>query len=78
MSNEFSHETFVTHNSNGSVSLDAWAGMSREELKARCSELLHAISNWQMIAMQLAEFGKDGLAPEDLTKVENLIEGYRD
>lgn len=78
MSEDFSHETFVIDNPDGSISLDACAGMSREELKERCSELRSAVLDWQMIAMQLAEFGKEGLSIEDLVLVETLIEGYRD
>lgn len=78
MSEDFSHETFVVNNPDGSISLDPCAGKSRDELKERCSELCSAVLDWQMIAMQLAEFGKEGLSPEDLIKVEDLLEAYRD
>ena len=78
MTEDFSHETFVVNNLDGSISLDACAGMSRDKLKERHSELCSAVLDWQMIAMQLAEFGKEGLSPGDLAKVEALIEGYRD
>jgi len=75
---DFADETFVVNNPDGSISLDADAGLSREDLKRRCSHLRSALLDWQMIAMHLAEFGKSGLAAEDLKKVETLVEGYRD
>lgn len=78
MGEDFSHEMFVTENPDGSVLLDADAGKSREDLKRRCRELRSALVDWQMIAIQLAEFGKKGLAAEDLEKVNTLIESYSD
>jgi len=73
-----SNETFVIDNPDGSISLDADAGLSREALKKRCRSLRLALLDWQMIAMQAYERGKDGLCQEDRKKVESLIEAYRD
>jgi len=78
VSEDFSHETFVINNSDGSMLLDAYAGKSREELKQHCRNLSRAVDEWQMIALQLAEHGKDDLSPEDRNRVETLIEAYRD
>lgn len=78
MSEGFEHETFVINNLDGSISLDAYAGQSREELKERCRKLVSAIGEWQMIALVLAEHGKDDLSPEDRKRVETLIDAYRD
>lgn len=75
---DFSHETFVINNRDGSISLDADAGLSRDDLKRRCSNLRYALLDWQMIAMQVYEMGKDGLSPKDRAKIEELIEGYKD
>jgi uncharacterized protein YbgA (DUF1722 family) len=78
MSESFEHETFVTTNPDGSISLDAYAGKSREELKEKCRKLVRAVGEWQMIALHLAEYGKDSLSPEDRNRVETLLEAYRD
>lgn len=78
MPKDFSHETFVVNNADGSISLDADAGMTRADLKRRCSDLRSALLDWQMIAMQLAEKGRAGLGPEDLDKVDSLIKAYQD
>lgn len=75
---EIADETFVTNNPDGSISLDAYAGKTREELKERCRELVRAVSDWQMIAMGLHEYGRSGLSEDDLAKLDRLIEGYRD
>jgi hypothetical protein len=71
-------ETFVINNPDGSISLDAYAGKSRDELKEHCRELCMALGNWQMIAIVLAGRGKDGLRLEDRDKLERLIEAYQD
>lgn len=78
MTEEIERETFVINNLDGSISLDAYAGKSREELKERCGELGRAISDWQHIAMVLATYGKDVLSPPDRDKIDQLIEAYRD
>jgi hypothetical protein len=78
MIEDFSRETFVTNNPDGSISLDAYAGQSREELKEHCRKLVRAVGEWQMIALVLAEYGKDDLSPEDRNRVETLLEAYRD
>ena len=75
---DYSHETFVINNPDGSISLDAYAGKSREDLKSQCREFCRAIDEWQMIAMVIAEHGTDGLSPEDKARLDNLIEAYRD
>lgn len=71
-------ETFVTDHPDGSVSLDAYAGKTREELKQRCRELVQAVDCWQMIALHLHEYGRAGLSEDDLGKLDHLIEAYRD
>lgn len=53
-------------------------GATREQLKDRCRELCSAVMDWQMIAMVLADRGKDGLSVDDRTKLDNLIEAYND
>lgn len=78
MSGGIENETFVIHNADGSVSLDAYAGMTREELKAQCSVLCMALNEWQFIAMNLFENGKDRLPQQSRQKVERLIEAYSD
>jgi hypothetical protein len=78
MADEQEHETFVIRNTDGSVSLDPYAGKSREQLKMRCGELCRALDVWQHIAMSIAESGKEGLSPEELNKLNQLIEAYND
>lgn len=78
MAQDIEKETFVINNADGSISLDAYAGQSREELKTRCRELCSSLSEWHTIAMVLAKHGKDGLWPEARKKVDDLIEAYRD
>lgn len=78
MSEDFRHERFVTDNPDGSISLDAYAGKSRGELKEHCRELCRALVDWQMIAMQCYELGRNGLSEEDRIKVETLISAYSD
>jgi hypothetical protein len=78
MTEDFSHETFVIHNPNGSVSLDPYARRTREELKRRCGELCRALDAWQWIAMTLSESGRDGLSQEQRSELDHLIEAYRD
>jgi hypothetical protein len=71
-------ETFVIHNPDGSISLDAYAGMSRDELKTRCGELCRELNEWHFIAMELFDGGKDSLSPAAREKVERLVEAYKD
>ena len=78
MTEAIENETFVINNPDGSISLDAYHGKSREELKERCGELCMALDEWQHIAMALAEHGKEGLSPADLAKVERMIDAYKD
>lgn len=78
MSEKTERETFVINNEDGSVSLDPYAGKSREELKQRCGELCRALDDWQRIAMVLAEEGKDGLWPDARKELDDLIEAYKD
>lgn len=75
---EISKETFVVDNPDGSISLDAYAGKTREELKERCRDLVRAVDDWQMIAMHLHEYGRTGLSQDDKDKLDRLIEAYRD
>lgn len=62
----------------GGVSLDPYARKNRLELKNRCSELCRALDDWQWIAMDLSEHGRGGLSPEQLGKLDRLIEAYKD
>lgn len=71
-------ETFIINNRDGSVSLDAYAGMSREDLKTRCRELCRELDKWQHLGMSLYEDGKDSLSDCQKTKIRALIEAYRD
>ena len=71
-------ETFVINNPDGSISLDAYAGKSRDELKMRCGELCRALGEWHFIAMALFEAGKDRLSDYQRDKIEKLIEAYKD
>jgi len=80
-SDAVSHESFVTTNPDGSVTLDAYAGKTREELKARCRELSMALNEWQFIAMETATAHGNCLSnvPEHArAKIANMIEAYRD
>jgi hypothetical protein len=78
MTDDFSHETYVVHNPGGGVSLDPWARKTRKELKSRCGELCQALNDWQWIAMALSEHGREGLSIEQRSKLDNLLEAYRD
>lgn len=71
-------ETYVVRNDDGSVSLDPWAGKSREELKRRCGELCRSLDQWQRFAMILFDQGKDGLLLEEQAQIKLLIEAYSD
>lgn len=71
-------EKWVTDNEDGSISLDAYAGWTRDRLKERCRELGSHLMRWQMIAMACYEGGKGGLSEDDRRKVESLIEAYSD
>ena len=74
-------ESFVTTNPDGSVTLDAYAGKFRDELKSRCRELCSALNEWQFIAMEAATAHGNCLSnvPEHArTKIANMIEAYRD
>lgn len=62
----------------GTVSLDPYACKTRQELKNRCGELCHALSDWQMIAMTLSVKGRDDLSSEERDKLDRLIDAYRD
>lgn len=75
---EIQKETFVINNPDGSVSLDAYAGQTREQLKRRCGELCMVVGEWQAIAMVLSEHGRDGLWPDAMKKLDDLIEAYKD
>ncbi len=75
---EINQEKFVIDNPDGSVSLDPYAGMSREELKTNCGHLCCALDSWQHIAMTLYESGKERLSVDQTAKVTKLIEAYRD
>lgn len=78
MADAIESETFVIHNPNGTVSLDPWAGKTREQLKHRCGELCRALGEWQEIAMMLSEIGRDGLSEDQRNELDRLIEAYRD
>lgn len=81
MSDAIRDEKFVIDNNDGSISLDAYAAMSREELKQRCSELSMAISNWQFAAMSAATDGEnsiDSVREPYKSQIKNLIEAYED
>ena len=71
-------EQWCSKNPDGSISLDPWAGMTREELKERCGELIRALDEWHFIAMIAAEEGKDALPPHWRKKLDDMIEAYRD
>lgn len=74
-------ETFVINNPDGSISLDAYAGKSREELKQRCRELAMALNDWQFAAISAATDGANSLESVRepyRSKIAALIEAYRD
>jgi hypothetical protein len=66
---DISTETFVIDNPDGSISLDAYAGWTRERLKERCMELVMALSDWQFAAVCAATEGGNS--------IENVREPYR-
>lgn len=81
MSEAGESEKFVIHNADGSVSLDAYAAMSRDELKERCRELCAAVGDWQFAAMAAATGGANSL--ENIrepyrSQIARLIEAYED
>jgi len=78
MAASIEEETFVARNPNGSVSLDPWAGKSREQLKQRCGELCRSLDEWQRMAMTLFDRGRDGLLLEEQAKIKLLIDAYSD
>ena len=81
MSDAIKEERFVIHNADGSISLDAYHSMSRDELKARCGELCRAIGDWQFAAMAAATDGSNTLAnirEPYRSQIARLIEAYED
>lgn len=58
--------------------LDPYKGWTIAQLKRRCRELCHAMSNDEMIILKLAERGIDGLSPDQRQRVERLIQAYED
>lgn len=74
-------EEFLTMNPDGSVTLDAYAGKTREELKHRCRDLASAVDRWQLAAMFAATGGTNSLdqVPEPYrSKIRKMIEAYSD
>jgi hypothetical protein len=74
-------ETWVTHNPDGSISLDAYAGWSRDQLKDRCRELCMAMEDWQFTAMSAATDGANSLQnvrEPYRSKIAERIEAYSD
>jgi hypothetical protein len=81
VSEDFSHEKFATDNPDGSMSLDAYAGWSREELKRHCRRLSRSLDGWQFSAMFAATDGANSLenvSEPHRSKIANLIEAYSD
>ena len=79
---DVSEEKFVTHHpDDNSVSLDPYAGLSREQLKKLCYELSRALTDWQFAAMSAAQDSGNNL--ENVrepyrSKIRELIEAYED
>lgn len=74
-------ETWVTNNPDGSISLDAYAGKSRDELKDRCSELLMALEDWRFTAVSAATDGGntiENVREPYRSKIAQVIEAYSD
>lgn len=74
-------ETFMTLNSDGSVSFDPYADKTRDELKARCAELIQSLGAWHVAAVYAAMSGGNRLenVPEPYrSKIKRMIDAYGD
>jgi len=74
-------EQFATQQPDGSVRLDAYAGKTREELKAQCRKLSMVLMDWQFTAANAAIAGGNKLEnlPEPhFSKLRKFIDAYSD
>ena len=74
-------EQWVTDNGDGSVTLDTYAGWSRDKLKQRCRELCRAVDKWQFAAMHAATNGSNSIEQVQepyRSHVANMIDAYSD
>lgn len=74
-------ETFVIDNPDSSISLDAYHGKTREELKEHCRELVAAVDEWQFAAMHAATEGGnslDNVREPHRSQIARLIDAYSD
>lgn len=70
-------EQWITHHPDNSITLDAYAGMSREELKQRCRDLCINLDLWRFIAMEVYRSGPD-LPAHYRKKLDALVATYED
>lgn len=70
-------EEWITHHADNRITLDAYAGMSREDLKQLCRDLCDNLDLWRFIAMEVYRSG-DKLPEHYRKKLDALVATYED